>query len=271
MDYLSREGSPVSSEMWAQIDNAVITTVQKHLVCRRFLNLFGPLGPGTDYIPLNSSQKEEQLTNGFGHSTGRRFLELPQLYEDFTLYWRDIETSAQKAWPLDLSSAVSAAQKAAKREDNYILFGNKELGQEGLLTAQNSFKIKRGNWKEGEDAFKDVAHGLAHMASCSYLGHYALVMSPDVYLGLQRIIPGINIPEADRIAKLVGGHMYTTGAFGADKAVLVCAEPQYMDLVVGCDINVGYLETKDFNHIFRILETAVLRIKEPNAIVNFEV
>ena len=74
----------------------------------------------------------------------------------------------------------------------------------------------------------------------------------------------------DRIAKLVDGRVYTTGTFGANKAVLVCAEPQYIDLAIGADFGVGYLELKDFNHSFRILETAALRIKEPNAIVNFE-
>ena len=32
----------------------------------------------------------------------------------------------------------------------------------------------------------------------------------------------------------------------------------------------GYLEQKDFNHFFRIAETVALRIKNPKAIVQFE-
>ena len=169
----------------------------------------------------------------------------------------------------DLSAAMAAAQRAAKREDNFILFGHKGLEQEGLFHARGSFKIKRGDWKEGENAFRDIAHGIAYLASKSFLGRYALVLSPDLYLDLQRILPGINMLEADRIAKLVDGRVYATGAFGAGKAVLVCAEPQYMDLAVGCDLNTGYLETKDFNHALRIQETLALRIKEPAAIVSF--
>lgn len=270
MDYLARESAPFSAETWAQIDQAVIDTAKKHLVCRRFLNLFGPLGAGTSAVAIDSSDKGEELSGGFGTVTGRKLVELPQLYEDFTLLWRDMEESEKNGWPLDLSAAAAAAQRAAKKEDNLILFGNKELGMEGLLTATDSFSIIRGNWKEGEDAFLDVAHGIAHLASNSLLGRYALVLSPDVYLDLQRIQPGINMLELDRIAKLVDGRVYTAGAFGANKAVLVCAEPQYMDLAVGADLGVGYLELKDFNHSFRILETVALRIKEPNAIVNFE-
>ena len=96
------------------------------------------------------------------------------------------------------------------------------------------------------------------------------MLSPDVFLDLQRILPGVNMLELSRIAQLVDGRVYTSGAFGAGKAALLCAEPQYMDLAVGADLGVGYLELKDFNHSFRILETAALRIKEPKAIVHFE-
>lgn len=269
MDYLGRESAPFSPEMWAQINNAVLETVRKHLVCRRFLTLFGPLGAGVTHVPVDNADKEELPIEGFVYQNGRKMTELPILYEDFTLYWRDLETGMQNNWPIDLSAAMAAAQRAAKREDNLILFGNKHLGHEGLFTAQNAFQVKRKDWTEGENAFRDVAHGIAHLASESLLGRYALVLSPDIYLNLQRILPGINIPEADRIAKLVDGRLYTTGAFGADKAVLVCAEPQYLDLAVGCDMNTGYLETRDLNHILRIQETVALRIKEPNAIVTY--
>ena len=47
------------------------------------------------------------------------------------------------------------------------------------------------------------------------------------------------------------------------------AEPEYVDLAVGLDLSVGYLELADFNHTFRIMETAALRVKDPAAIVVF--
>ena len=55
----------------------------------------------------------------------------------------------------------------------------------------------------------------------------------------------------------------------AGKAVLVCAEPEYLDLALGIDLSVGYAELVDFNHHFRIMETAALRIKDPASIVVF--
>lgn len=270
MDYLAREGAPLSSDIWEKIDAAVIDNAKKHLVCRRFLSLYGPLGAGTYAVAVDSADKDEKFANGVGRITGRRMVELPQLYQDFALLWRDMEDAQKQGYPLDLSAAAAAAQRSAKQEDDLILFGNQALGAEGLFNTTDAFKIKRGDWSQGEDAYKDVAHGISYLSSNSMLGRYALVLSPEIYLQLQRLQPNVGLLELDRIAKLVDGRVYPAGSYGAGKAALVCAEPQYMDLAVGADLSVGYLEQKEFNHYFRIMETAALRVKQPKAIVIFE-
>ncbi len=269
MDVLARDSAPFGEELWAKIDETVVDNAKKHMVCRRFLNIYGPLGPGASTVAVDSPAKTEELEDGVGRITGRKLVELPQLYEDFTLLWRDLEDAGRQGLPVDLSAAAAAAQRSAKREDELILFGNKALGMEGLLNASGAHVIQRGNWKEGEHAYQDVAHGIAYLSSHSMLGRYALVVSPELYLDLQRLQPNVGLLELDRIAKLVDGRVYPAGPFGAGKAVLVCAESQYMDLAVGMDLSVGYLELKDFNHNFRILETVALRIKNPSAIVTF--
>jgi len=101
------------------------------------------------------------------------------------------------------------------------------------------------------------------------LGRYALVVSPDLFLDLQRLQPNTGLLEIDRIKKLIGDNVYMTSVMGPGKAVLVCAEPEYLDLAIGLDLSVGYLELADFNHTFRIMETAALRVKDPAAIVVF--
>ena len=141
---------------------------------------------------------------------------------------------------------------------------------EGLFTASKAKKLKRGDWSTGEAAFQDVAHAIAYMSNNSMLGRYALILSPEIYLQLQRLQPNVGLMEIDRIKKLIGDRVYPVGAFGMGKAALVCAEPQYMDLAVGMDLAAGYLEQRDFNHYFRIAETVALRIKNPKAIVLFE-
>lgn len=271
MDYLARNDAPISAELWNKIDETVVANAKQHMVCRRFLDIYGPLGAGTPYVAVDcAATKDEEIESNMARIKGRKLVELPQLYQDFGLLWRDIANSDNTGLPVNVDAAAAAAQKSAKQEDDLILFGNEELGVEGLMNAEGSFKIKRGDWSTGEDAYKDVAHGIAYMSSNNMLGRYALVLSPDVYLDLQRLQPNVGLLEIDRIKALVGDRVYAAGSFGLGKAILVCAEPQYMDLAVGMDLTTGYLEQRDFNHYFRITETVALRIKNPKAIVSFE-
>ena len=105
MDYLARESAPFSPEIWEEIDQAVIETAKKHLVCRRFLSIYGPLGPGTAGVTIDDTVKVEEFIDGVATVSGRRLIELPQLYEDFVLLWRDLEESEKNGAPLDLSAA----------------------------------------------------------------------------------------------------------------------------------------------------------------------
>ena len=223
MDYLARESADLPVELWNRIDDAVIGTARKHLTCRRFLKLFGPLGPGATSVAVDGVAKEEVLEDGIGRIVGRTRLELPMFYEDFTLLGRDLERADQTGIALDLAPAVAAAKKSARREDDLILNGNKALGIDGLLTVKGSSKIKKGDWAQGEHGFADVAAAVAQLAKTGYLGRYALVVSPDLYLDLQRLQPNTGMLEIDRVQKLIGDNVYMTSVMGAGKAALVCA------------------------------------------------
>ena len=67
MDYLARESADLSVELWNRIDDTVIGTARKQLSCRRFLKVFGPLGPGATTVAVDGVGKEEVLEDGIGH------------------------------------------------------------------------------------------------------------------------------------------------------------------------------------------------------------
>ena len=269
MDYLARESADLSVELWGRIDNAVIGTARQHLTARRFLKTYGPLGPGATTVAMDGVAKDEVLEDGIGRVVGRTQLELPLFYEDFTLLGRDLEQAAQTGMPLDLAPAVAAAKKAARREDDLVLNGNKTLGVDGLLTVKGANKIKRTDWNKGENGFADVAAAVSQLAKTGYLGRYALVVAPDLFLALQRLQPNTGMLEIDRVQKLIGDNVYMSSTLEPGKAMIACVEPEYMDLALGLDLSVGYLELANFNHTFRIMETAALRVKDPAAIVVF--
>lgn len=271
MSYLSREAATLSGALWGQIDSAVIQSARSSLTGRRFLSIFGPLGIGTGYVPVDDAEALAQAdTDGIMTTTGRKYVEIPTLYTDFTLHAKDIEGAAKAGYPLDLSNVMAAAEQAALKEDGFIYFGNKRLGYEGLLTASGANKLEMKDWGVGENAFSDVASAISLLVEQGIYGAYALVVSPDVYVKMQRLQPGTGLLEIDRVSKLVDGHIIKAPALGKGKAFVVCPNKRNMDLAIGQDMATAYLEQKELNHVFRLLETVLLRIKRAKAIVVFE-
>ncbi len=271
MDYLSRESSPVEAGVWEQIDAAVVRAARNVLTGRRLLHLFGPLGPGVDSINVDDTfTKDEVIEDGFITTKGRKLVEIPTIFDDFPVLAKDLAGSEKSGYPLDLSKAMAAAQACAIREDRLIFAGNKKLGYEGLLTAVGSGKLKKKPWSEGENAFTDVAAAVEMLVSKGVYGTYALIVSPYLYMQMQRLQPGTGLLEIDRVSKLLNGHVYKTPVLDKEQALLLCPQPENMDLVVGQDLAAAYLEQKDLNHYFRVLETVLLRIKRRQAIVVFE-
>jgi len=178
--------------------------------------------------------------------------------------------SGVSGYPLDLSKALAAAQSLALKEDRLIFFGSQKLGYEGLLTASGVSKLKKKDWSVGESAFSDVAAAIETLVSSGVYGAYALVLSPNLYMQLQRLQPGTGLLEIDRVNKLLNGHVYKTPVLQKDQAVLLCPQPENMDLVVGQDMAAAYLEQRDLNHYFRVLESVLFRIKRRQSIVAFE-
>lgn len=271
MSYLSRESSPLTKELWDQIDASVVSTARNALVGRRFLKIFGPLGIGTQSIHIDDYESlDESYDNGLITMKGRKYVEIPTIYDDFTLFSKDLENSKQFGYPIDLSKAAYSAEACSRKEDHLIFFGNQAYGYEGLLTASGVNKISRTDWAVGENAFSDIISALELFAGKGIYGTYSLAMSPDLYMQLQRLQQGTGLLEIDRISKLLGGNVYNSSVLGVGKAVLVCTEPRNMDLVIGQDLATTYLEQKDLNHSFRVLETVLLRIKRKQAITVFE-
>lgn len=269
MDYLARESAPFGAELWSAIDKAVVETARRYLVGRRFLQIFGPLGAGVQSVPMDTAARNEEVGDGIVRTTGRTFRELPQLFADFQLLWRDLENSGACGYPLDVSAVYSAAQALALQEDRLVFFGSDFIDAPGLFTAGGR-TLPLTDWNSGESAVTSFATAIAMIQEEGLMGRYAACVSPDLYGALQRLQPGTGLTEVERVSRLLGGRLYMSSVLGKQKAVLVCAEPQYMDLAVGQDMATAYLELKDLNHSFRIIETVLPRIKDKRAIVVLE-
>lgn len=269
-DYLGRDGAPFSAPLWQQIDSAVATTLKETQVARKFLPIHGPLGPGATIAAIDSLGREEIDEGGISIMGNRTLAQIPQLYEDFWLYWRDLEASDSADIPANVSATRFAAQALAMKEDRMVFYGVKALGIEGLLTAKGVNTQKRGDWSTGETAYADVAAAMATLMEKSRFGNHVLLTSPDLMVQLNRLQPGTGVMESERIATLVNRNIVMTPVLQPKTALLLSAQPQFVDMVIGQDAYTAYTEAVDLNHHLRVLETALVRIKAPDAIVVFK-
>jgi uncharacterized linocin/CFP29 family protein len=278
MDFLLRDDAPFTDEQWSTIDDMVVRAARQILTGRKFIKIYGPLGAGVQSINIDDFGAAGQgEVDFFGDNDsaplktkGRKFFEIPLVYKDFNISWRDVESSKQMGLPLDLSAAAGAAAICAKKEDELIFWGDEASGYEGLINASNVKRIEKSNWREGENPFLDVAKGLEILIENGFTGRFALTVSPDLYMQMQRLQPNTGLLEIDRVRKLMEGNLFQTPVLGTNKAVLVCPEAQNMDLVIGQDLITAYLGPEKLNHTLRVMEMILLRIKRKDAIIVFE-
>ena len=270
MDYLAQSAAPFSEELWQRINDTVVGVAKETLVARRFMPFVGPLGPGAAFAHIDSDAKEEVTKNSVAVMSGRSLAQIPQLFEDFWLYWRDLAQSQRDDTAPDVSVARTAAAELAFHEDEMVFYGLKDQGIDGLLTVKGTQTHKRGDWNTGEFAYIDVATAVGMLMKSRRIGRHTLVVSQDVFIQLQHIVPGTGVMESVRLEKMLEGRLFFSPALQPGTAMLLSAQPQYMDLLVGQDMAVAYLEAVNLNHHLRVLETALPRIKAPNAIVVFK-
>ena len=271
MDYLSRDAAPFADDFWQQLDNTITETASKILQGRRFVPIYGPLGIGVTNIELDDVENlKEVANNGIIFTAGRSYIQIPTLYTDFILSAKDMQTSQHSGYPVDLAQAINAAEQAAIQEDKFIFFGNDTLKIDGLFTAAGTQKITKTDWNVGENSFKNIAEAINLLVKEGIYSSYSLLISPDLYLQMQRIQPGTGILEIDRVKKLLHKRVFVSPVLGKEKALLISADARNIDLAIGQDLQTAYLEQTELNHKFRLLETIRLRIKRPKSIIQFE-
>lgn len=277
-DYLQRDQAPLGPDEWAALDQTVVRTAQSVLVARRFINLVGPFGPGIEALPNDilsggGGGVVDLLGNQEGESLRierRRFLALPLLYKDFWVHWRDLESSRQLGVPLDVGKAAAAAAATAQAEDRLIFDGEPSLDLPGLRTLEGRQTLPMSDWGSMGRAFGDVVEGVRALTQAGFTGPYALAVSPRLYADLNRIFDDSGVLELEQVEKLARRGVYPTAVLPEPTALLVDSGAQNMDLAVGLDLSTAYLESSNLNHLFRVIESLVLRIRRPGAVCTFE-
>lgn len=278
MDILDRQSAPLTPEEWARIDEAVVNTARSMLVGRRVIGILGPLGAGVYSMPYSVfSGKTQAGVDMIGEKEDmavepdrRATINLPILYKDFKILWRDVEADRHLGIPLDVSTAAVAANFVAVQEDNLIFNGNSELGHEGIFTASGRLTVPMTGWDKSGNALTDAVKAAGALAAAGHYGPYAMVVSPVLFGSMVRVYGNTGMLELDQVKALMTGGVHYSNVISGKKAVVIALGPQNLNIAVGQDMTSGYLGPVNMNHVFRVLETAALLIRRPDAICTIE-
>lgn len=277
MDFRLREDAPINEEEWSQIDRTVHNVVRRQVVGRRVLSLFGPLGPGVQVVPTDRFHGYDMGQVGMTGNVddpvalmGRLYQRVPMLHKDFVVYWRDIEMARATGMPMDWSMAEAAASYVAQAEDHLIFHGSKEQETEGLLTVNGRHVLPTPGWSEMGSGYQDVVRAVSHLSSAGFYPPFAVIVGTAGYAQWHRLFGHSGVMEVDQIRKLAEGGVYVSPLIPDGHALVVAHGAENLDLAVGLDVTVAFLESSAMNHFFRVLETLTLRIKRPGAICHLE-
>jgi uncharacterized linocin/CFP29 family protein len=278
MDFLDRKSAPLSGEEWHRIDEAVIETARRMLVGRRVLPILGPLGAGVYCLPYSvfsgKTQAGVDMTGekeDFVVAADRRVtINLPILYKDFKIVWRDVEADQHLGIPLDASSAAVAASFVATQEDNLIFNGNSELGHEGIFSASGRLTVPISNWEKSGSALADAVQATGALAAAGHYGPYAMVVSPVLFGNMVRVYGNTGMLELDQVKALISGGVHYSNVIPGKKATVISLGQQNLNLAIGQDMVTGYTGPVNMNHLFRVMETLALLIRRPDAICTIE-
>lgn len=283
LDYLSHNEAPISDDQWDAIDKMVINVARRQLVGRRFIDILGPLGAGVQWIPQDRFEGGVQGTvDVLGEDTKsmmirssvRTNLLIPTIYQDFVIYWRDVESSRKYNIPLDLSAAAVAASGCAQAEDEIIFLGYKSqeerIDYPGLLTVSGRHLLEPTDWEEPGGIFNDVIRATEVLTSDGFYAPYAMVASPRLSSKVHRYMNTTGVMEIEYIRQIVTQGVYFSAVVPENQILIVATGVQNFDLAIAQDLKTAYLGAANMNHPFRVFETIVLRIKRPGAICVIE-
>lgn len=280
MDYgfLLREEAPFGDEVWSAIDAAVTSAAKQVLVGRRFLPFTGPLGAGVQVIAVDGLRETAQAAisvfgeaeAGVARIAGRCWLQLPLLYKDFQVEWRDIEMARQHGAALDTGAAFAAGAAVGRLEDQLVFNGSKDFATPGLLSVEGRLSVKGGDLKKPGQALKAVSSAIEQLVKAGAYEPYALVLTPELYTYLFSIHPETGRLEYDLVRERCQAGVFQCSAVPASRGVVVSVAPHHLDLVVGLDVATGYLGPEKMNHLLRVMETVALRIRKPDAICTID-
>jgi uncharacterized linocin/CFP29 family protein len=254
--YLSREDAPITAAAWEKLDKAMMAAAKTVLAGRRILHVDGPYGLGLKAVPLADPPIERAAISS-------QVLPLTLIHQTFSMSNRDFAAFDRDGVLLDTRGVAMSAIECATAEDTLIFNGSRETP--GLMTAKGTNHVKLMAWNEVGTAASDIIKALTVLDGAGFHGPYALALAPARYNLLLRRYPQGNATELEHIKTAVTEGVVKAPVLEAG-GVLMAYGSQYALVILGQDMNVGFVGPSGERLEFTVSESLTPYIKVPGAI-----
>jgi uncharacterized linocin/CFP29 family protein len=272
---------PWTEEQWARVNQAIQEEAQGARAAAKFLPLYGPLPPDTDFV--RNVGIPPIPAGGALTVDDRTIIELATVQVKLHL------RGAQLADP-DLGSVLSAFRRAAniiaRVEDALIFNGQPAPNQLPPGTAALGATLSGGQQSpglvglggvnaappvtNGDELVEAVTDALSILETNGHFGPFAVALGQDFFGYAQ--LPNPNHPQVTPQGQIVpllgGGSLVRCSAIPHDRGVVVALGGEPIELVIATDVSAQFLLLNDQPmYVFRVYEKLVLRIKSTDAVV----
>ncbi|MFB3764002.1 MAG: family 1 encapsulin nanocompartment shell protein [Methanotrichaceae archaeon] len=253
--YLGREDAPIGSEVWDVLDKTMVEAAKGVLAGRRILHIEGPFGLGLKAIPMPDTKSDEGLITS-------SFVPVNMIQKTFLLGKRDIAATEREGLPINTSVVANAAIDTAFLEDSLIFNGAPNAP--GLMNAKGSKEYKLSSWDALGKAADDIIGAVTLLDKAGFHGPYTMALAPSLYNLLFRRFPQGGT-ELEHLQTIITDGIYKAPIL-EHGGVLIASGVQFVSIILGQDMAVGFIGPVGENLEFSISESLTLMIREPKAI-----
>jgi len=280
---------PWTDEQWACVNQIIQDEAQRARVAATFLPLYGPLPASADFVRSEVISYDPLLSIADEKTIELSILKL------------NVRVRGEQLADPEMRSVLALFRRAANviaRLEDALIFngyggydadlphGAVDIGQKiwgpetvGLLKTASGNKPKPEPITDGNALVTAVTYSIGLLEDHGHFGPFAVVLSQDLFSLAQKPVNildnGSNsldgpsfVPQSRILPLLGGGSLLRSSALPDDKGLVVALGGAPIELVVATDMSLQFLQvTVDAYFIFRIFEKIVLRIKEPDALV----
>ncbi|MEM0246768.1 MAG: family 1 encapsulin nanocompartment shell protein [Desulfurococcaceae archaeon] len=196
-----------------------------------------------------------------GEKLERAIIPLCEISHRFIISQRAVDYSAKTGQHIEMPGAIGAALSLATEEDRAV---TETLLREGKI------RLPLGTWDDPGASVVDIAKAVSELVVRGFRRPYMLIINQARYVKLLAVSEKTGVTDLERIKMLVD-EVVVFGGVPEDKALVISATPDVLDVVYGGDAEVDYLGPEDGYHAFRLWSTMAVRVRNPDGIVVMEV